>query len=190
MTGRARGLAKRLGQSKAANLIRIWCGLHKLDLVMRRIFKKALDEGFYSVLKTVIGHLHRQQNLITSMRSTCPLIADVCCISMELSLTCLKRNIIQLQNHFDLKKPRCTPAKEWRLFTFLFIASPDKLRLCSCLFKDSLFCYHSSALSLMDASIHTAITGPHTTDELATMDKSTIEICGSFALTHSNTRSC
>jgi hypothetical protein len=36
----------------------------------------------------------------------------------------------------------------------------------------------------------TGTTRPHTNDELATMDKSTIEICGSFALTHSNARSC
>jgi hypothetical protein len=87
MTGRARGLATRLGQCTTAKLIRIWCGLHQLDLVVGRVFKKALDEEFYSVLTTAIGDLRRQQNLITSMRSTCPLIADVRWISMELSLT-------------------------------------------------------------------------------------------------------
>jgi hypothetical protein len=77
MTGRPLGFATRLGQCTNANLIRIWFGLHQLDLFKMLVFKKALDEEFYSVLTTVIGHLCRQQNLITSMRSTCPLIADV-----------------------------------------------------------------------------------------------------------------
>jgi hypothetical protein len=46
MTGRLRGLSTRLGQCSSAKLIRIWCGLHQLDLVMQRVFKNSLEEEF------------------------------------------------------------------------------------------------------------------------------------------------
>jgi hypothetical protein len=44
MTGRLRGLSTRLGKCLSANVIRIWCGLHQLDLVMQSVFKNSLEE--------------------------------------------------------------------------------------------------------------------------------------------------
>ncbi|KAH6578257.1 hypothetical protein BASA61_003987 [Batrachochytrium salamandrivorans] len=83
MTGRIQGLATRIDQCTAGKLIRIWCGLHQLDLVMQRVFKASLDEKFYSTLTALIGHLRKQQTLISAMRSTCPKVADTRWISME-----------------------------------------------------------------------------------------------------------
>ena len=50
MTGRIQGLATRIGACTPGKLIRIWCGLHQLDLVMQRVFKEALNDDFYSTL--------------------------------------------------------------------------------------------------------------------------------------------
>jgi hypothetical protein len=44
MTGRLRGLSTRLEQCSSAKLIRIWWGLHQLDLVMQIVFKNSLEE--------------------------------------------------------------------------------------------------------------------------------------------------
>ncbi len=57
MTGRIQGLATPIEVCTTGNLIRIWCGLHQLDLIMQKVLRKALSEDFYSVLTTLIGHL-------------------------------------------------------------------------------------------------------------------------------------
>lgn len=47
MTGRTRGVVTLLEQQVVGRkLIRVWCGLHQLDLVLQRVFKAALRESF------------------------------------------------------------------------------------------------------------------------------------------------
>ncbi|KAH9246800.1 hypothetical protein BASA81_015648 [Batrachochytrium salamandrivorans] len=75
MTGRIRGLSTRIESEASPGIIQIWCGLHQMDLVMQRVFESALNEGYLTVLTTLIGYLRRQQNLIADMRVTCPKVA-------------------------------------------------------------------------------------------------------------------
>lgn len=77
MTGRIRGVATRLEASvPAKKLVRAWCALHQLDLVMQRVHKSSSDEEFLSTVTSMTGHLRRQSTLILKMGSTCPLVAD------------------------------------------------------------------------------------------------------------------
>ena len=76
MTGRIQGIATRFERETPNGIIRVWCGLHQLDLVMQRVFVAALDEEFLNYLTALIGYLRRQQNLVSDMRSTCPKVAD------------------------------------------------------------------------------------------------------------------
>ncbi|KAH6602697.1 hypothetical protein BASA61_000862 [Batrachochytrium salamandrivorans] len=53
MTGRIRGAVTRIEQMLLPGAVRVWCGLHQLDLVMQAVFEAAFDETFLgSVDKT------------------------------------------------------------------------------------------------------------------------------------------
>ena len=83
MTGSTNGLVTQNSNHCDPGIIRIWCGLHQLDLVMQCVFKPAFDGKFYSTLTSLIGYLQCQQNLITEMQSTCPKVADTRWISIH-----------------------------------------------------------------------------------------------------------
>lgn len=72
MTGCIHGTVTRLGQEAHGNIFRLWCGAHQLDLVVKKAFNKLCDERFLGILTGVTGHLCRQQNFITDMKSSCP----------------------------------------------------------------------------------------------------------------------
>jgi hypothetical protein len=104
MTGRIQGLVTPVSEVTSTNLIRVWCGLHQLDIVMQQVFKNALDDKFYSTLTAVIGHLRRQQNLVTTMHSTCSKVSDTRWVSMDSVATRLTSNIIAVLDHFGKKQ--------------------------------------------------------------------------------------
>ena len=66
-------------------MICVWCGLHQINLVMQRVYKKALDDEFMGILTSLIGHLRRQQNIIQDIQSTCPKVATTRWVSMQSS---------------------------------------------------------------------------------------------------------
>ncbi|KAH6566146.1 hypothetical protein BASA60_009601 [Batrachochytrium salamandrivorans] len=167
MTGRIQGLATRIDQCTAGKLIRIWCGLHQLDLVMQRVFKASLDEKFYSTLTALIGHLRRQQTLISAMRSTCPKVADTRWISMESCTNWLTSHCM----HWAYEAKIVFTALQG-LTTLL---SQQRAKL----------------LGLIDTYCRmTQMVGPLTDEQLAAVDSSTSEICGCFALSHAHARFC
>jgi hypothetical protein len=56
LTGRNRGLATLVEEETTArSLIRIWCGLQQLDLVLQKVYKIALNDDFLRQLTAVIG---------------------------------------------------------------------------------------------------------------------------------------
>ena len=77
MKGRTQGLLTRIDRVTSHGMIRVWCGLHHLDLVMQRVYKKSLDNEFMGILTSLIGHIFRQHNLIQDMQSTCPKVATM-----------------------------------------------------------------------------------------------------------------
>ncbi|KAH6601738.1 hypothetical protein BASA61_001822 [Batrachochytrium salamandrivorans] len=194
MTGRIQGLATRIDQCTAGKLIRIWCGLHQLDLVMQRVFKASLDEKFYSTLTALIGHLRRQQTLISAMRSTCPKVADTRWISMESCTNWLTSHVITVQEHLHLKKPRCTPETTWWIFLFAVHALAYEAKIVFTALQGLttlLSQQRAKLLGLIDTYCRmTQMVGPLTDEQLAAVDSSTSEICGCFALSHAHARFC
>ena len=96
MTGSSQGLVTRISSACSPGLIRIWCSLHQLDLVMQKVFKPAFKDKFYSTLTSLVGYLRRQQNLVAEMRSTWPKVATTRWISMYSTTQWLIRHQAQI----------------------------------------------------------------------------------------------
>jgi hypothetical protein len=115
MTGGSRGLATRIQRICSRGIIRVWCGLHQLDLVMQIIFCAACDETFYAALTNVIGHLRRQQTFIAEMRGTCPLVAITRWMSMANVSTWLTESShrARIIRHLDTRSASWKPSICW-----------------------------------------------------------------------------
>jgi dipeptidase len=121
MTGKVRGLATLVAkETTAKRMIRVWCGLHQLDLAMGRVHETSMGGTFQSTLTAAIGHLRRQQSLITRMRTTCPKEADTRWMSMFKCTSWFTTNIITIQEHFKTKMPapNIIPDRAWWVFLF------------------------------------------------------------------------
>ncbi|KAH9265975.1 hypothetical protein BASA83_010885 [Batrachochytrium salamandrivorans] len=126
MTGRIRGLSTRIESEASPGIIRIWCGLHQMDLVMQRIFESALNEGYLTVLTTLIGYLRRQQNLIADMRATCPKVATTRWLSMGTVAKWLTSNRVRIQRYLQDKNASCAPSPVWWIFLFAIQAIAEE----------------------------------------------------------------
>lgn len=189
MTGRIRGVATLLEQEVSGRkLIRVWCGLHQLDLTMQRVLKAALDETFYGNMTAAIGHLRRQQNLVSEMRTTCPTVADTRWLSMGKCCRWFTANIINLQIHFNNKQPACAPDKTWWVFLFAvssFAQEASKVAKAlqgrTALMEDQ----RAKLLALVNKYCGmTKMVGPLSAAEVAAIDRTTYELSGQFALGH------
>ena len=67
ITGCIRGVVTRLEQILNNVIVRVWCGLHQLDLVMQSVFEAAFDESFLSKMTKLIRFLQLQENLVAHM---------------------------------------------------------------------------------------------------------------------------
>jgi len=190
ITGRIQGLATRSGKCTTGKLIRIWCGLHHLNFTMQSIFKAALNENFYSAFTTLIDHLHRQQNLISQMRTTCPKVADTRWNSMYSCTSWLTNNIIAVQQHLFQKQSRCGPPIKWWIFVFAVHAVA--LEACA-IFTELqelttlLSMQRAKLLHLIDTYCRMSqMVRSLTADQLADIDRFTSEVHRSFCLSHDN----
>ncbi|KAH6577372.1 hypothetical protein BASA60_004062 [Batrachochytrium salamandrivorans] len=113
MTGRIRGTVTRIEQMLLPGAVRVWCGLHQLDLVMQAVFEAAFDETFLGLLTKLIGLLRRQQNLISSMRSECPKFCSVRWLSMGKVLSWLVLHRVKIQQYLLEKNLEWTPPDAW-----------------------------------------------------------------------------
>jgi hypothetical protein len=57
-------------------LIRIWCGVHQLDLVMEHIMNNVVKECFFTIITSFITHITCQQKLIANMNTMRPCIVN------------------------------------------------------------------------------------------------------------------
>lgn len=83
MTGRIRKVATRIEQILLPAAVRVWCGLHQLDLVMHAVFASAFDKTFLGLWTKLIGYLRRKQNIISSMLTEYPKFCSVRWFSMK-----------------------------------------------------------------------------------------------------------
>eukprot|EP00171_Calliarthron_tuberculosum_P016065 IDg16065t1 len=189
MTGRVQGFLTRIGAVAAPGMMRVWCGLHQLYIVLQSVYNKALDEEFLSTFISLIGHLRRQQNLIQEMLSTCPKFATTRWVSMHSCSRWLTKNVVRVCEHLKEKAPRCAPAMVWWTFLFAVHAFADEARRVFVKLQGHttlLAEQRALLLGLVDTHCRTTgMTGPHDEVDTAAMDSTILEVHGGFALTHS-----
>jgi hypothetical protein len=193
MTGRVQGVVTRIQQACAPGLIRIWCGLHQLDLVMQRVYKPALEGEFYKMLTALINHFRRQVNLISEMKTTCPKVSDVRWISMDSVSTWLVSNRARVLQHLDAKKPSCTPNIVWWVFLHALqaFARESKAAFVSLQGLSTTVSEQRARLKqLVDTYCRmVGIQGPLSPEEICDiLSDQPAESCGAFIVTHDSIR--
>ena len=173
-------------------MICVWCGLHQINLVMQRVYKKALDDEFMGILTSLIGHLHRQHNLIQDMQSTCPNVATTIWVSMQSSSRWLTTNIIRVNKNLENKKPHCTPPKLWWTFLFVVHAFADEARHVF-VGLQSLTTLLSEQCSRLAGLVNSyfrmyGMSVPRTANEIAAVDTTTAEVHDHYVLTHAKSK--
>lgn len=117
-TGRIQGLLTRIDSVTDPGIIHVWYRLHKLNFVIKKVYKKSLDEAFMGTWTCLVFHLWCQQNLIQEMKRTCPKEATTRWVSMQSCSRWITTNIVQLGEHLDYKATRWAPTPLWCTFFF------------------------------------------------------------------------
>ena len=114
MTGRLNGLATLFQRAvDGDDMIRIWCGLHQLDLIVQAAYRKLYNNDFIELLTGLIGYLRRQQNLITQMGTTCQKLMLTRWAHMHRALQWFVENRVDVMQYLAAKKPGCSPPRPW-----------------------------------------------------------------------------
>lgn len=90
---------------------------------MQDVYAYSLDENFCSTLTGLIGHLCRQQSLISELRKTHPRVATTRWLSISSVTEWLTEHHIRINQHFDERKPPCASSQEWWISMFAVHAS-------------------------------------------------------------------
>ncbi|CAK9879569.1 unnamed protein product [Sphagnum jensenii] len=73
ITSRHGGLVTLLEKEVINNILHVWCVLHQMDIVIKKVMKVMMDGLFYKIAHAFLVHLCTQLNLITEMDDTkCP----------------------------------------------------------------------------------------------------------------------
>jgi hypothetical protein len=73
MIGHHGGLVTLLEKEATNNIMRVWCTLHQMDIVIKKVMKAMMDGLFYKIVHVFSVHLRAQLNLITEMKGAkCP----------------------------------------------------------------------------------------------------------------------
>jgi len=73
MTGLHGGLVTLLEKEATNNILRVWCALHQMDIVIKKVMKAMMDGLFYKIAHVFLVHLRAQLNLIMEIDGTkCP----------------------------------------------------------------------------------------------------------------------
>ena len=118
MVGNTGGVVTLMEKEATYDIVRVWCGLHRLDLKMQVVFEQALNEVYMTKLLALISFLRRQQNLITKMRTTCPKVANTRWLSMFQVAHWLCENGFVIRQYLLEKNATCDPHKVWGIFLF------------------------------------------------------------------------
>jgi len=127
MTGCRAGVEIRLHQVSLPGCYRVWCAAHQMDLVVQKIFVKLCDDSFITTVMGITGHLRRQQNLITEMKSKCPRFIDTRWLSMQKLLKWFVLKRPRLQRHFEEKQPSCAPGNPFWIIVYVLKAFVDSV---------------------------------------------------------------
>jgi hypothetical protein len=73
ITGHHGGFMTLLEKEATNNILRVWCILHQMDIVIKKVTKVMMDGLFYKIAHVFSVHLHAQLNLIMEMDGAkCP----------------------------------------------------------------------------------------------------------------------
>ncbi|KAH8941177.1 hypothetical protein BDL97_14G024200 [Sphagnum fallax] len=116
MTGRHAGVVTRIDHECETKLMRIWCALHQIDLVVKDVSHSLNDGLFYKTAHDFSVHLRRQQNLQLEMGNTCPKDTNRW-VHLERMLSWMLEHRRQLLIWIDEKKPAFASDDSWWLMT-------------------------------------------------------------------------
>ncbi|KAF4045730.1 hypothetical protein GN244_ATG01902 [Phytophthora infestans] len=123
MTGVNKGLSTRFQKVCRSGFMRVWCGLHQLDLALQNAFKAAMNDRFFGYMMQTIAYLRRQGTLIRQMDTTAPLLQDTRWESMQRCCTWFKKHRVPLTAHLNAKTPVCKPPLQWWLILMITFRS-------------------------------------------------------------------
>lgn len=118
MTGRIKGLVTLLESASQGFIVRVWCGLHQLDLEVRDVLEMSMDGTFLSTLTYLIAYLRRQYSFIEEVGSECPKYSNVRWLSMGNVSKWLLTHRMQIQNYMDSKMLQSKPDTIWWVFLY------------------------------------------------------------------------
>lgn len=198
MTGCIQGAVTRLCQEAKSEVYRVWCGAHQLDLVMKKAFHKLCDDQFVGILTRLTAHLRRQQNLINDMKTACPTFAETRWISMGKLLKWLKDKRGRLFQHFDDKRPACTPPMYWWIVVYVIQELVERVEKTFAAVQglNTLVCEQRGQFAKLARDIRssTKVKGPLTGTEKAEIDVRSIEgkafVNGDYAVEWDDAISC
>lgn len=71
MTGQFSGVQNRFQQVATFHLVRVWGGLHQIDLFAQKKYSSFAVDMFATTLAGLIAYLGRKQNLTAEIKTTC-----------------------------------------------------------------------------------------------------------------------
>lgn len=113
MTGRISGVQTRFEEAATFSVVRIWCGLHQLDLAAQKEYMLLGDDAFVTTLTALISYLRRQQNLQAEMKTTCPKFVSTRWLSMKRVTAWLAQHRVRVTSYLEEKNPACKPSVSW-----------------------------------------------------------------------------
>ena len=77
------------------------------------------NKNFVSSIMGITGYLHCQVSLISVKQYKCPWFVNTCWLSMEQFFSWLILNRPNLTQHFDEKRPSCSPTKSFWILAYV-----------------------------------------------------------------------
>ena len=84
-----------------------------MDVVVQKAIPFLCNKNFVSSKMGITGHLRCQVHFISELQSKCPWFVNTHWLSMEQFLSWLILNKTHLTQHFDEKRPSCSPTKSF-----------------------------------------------------------------------------
>jgi hypothetical protein len=192
MTGRVTGVATQFDEEADGDVVRVWCALHQLDLVVQAEFKKLHDDEFVTILTGLVSYLRRQFNLITRMKSTCPKFMDTRWCAMKKLTVFLQQGRAVICEYLEQKQPPCTPPATWWIVTITLDAVAGEISIViKCLqgLRTVLSQQKAQRQGLAEKLKSLCeVRGPHDDSTLSMIDRNSNVICGPYAVSLSNAR--
>jgi len=117
MTGRHTNLVTRMIACAENLVLRIWCALHQIDLVVKSGAKELVGDEWIMFAWSFLIFMRAQANLITSMAVKCPKMTN-CWTHLKRLLQFFKDHHHRIVAYAETHRPEHTPTSAWWVITF------------------------------------------------------------------------